>query len=362
MTRNQHPSDAIFSTDPENPPDLYEILELSSRDATGAEVRTAYRKGALKCHPDKISSSLSEEEKLEARQKFDQIGFAYKILSDPKLRERYDKTGKTDENSFLDGLDDEASWNAYFKDLWSGEVNAQTIEEFTTKYRGSEEELNDLHEHYLAFDGSLADILSHTMCATDECEPRLIKRIDKSIKDGLLPLKPKWETTKKDIKARAKRRKVAEQESKEAEELAKELGVHDKLYGSQKSKATSSSSKNKKEQAQSSEDALKALIQGNAARKHESLIAKLEAKALSESTNKQSKKSGKNSSKKRKSAADEEDDEEGDQAHSTNGPTEDEFQKIQAELEARKAGKTKGDQKSSQNTRASTKRNKKSKT
>jgi DnaJ family protein C protein 9 len=133
-----NPSQTIFNIgdSEDDSVDLYKILQLSSREATEAEIRTAYRKQALKYHPDKISASKSEEEKLQARQKFDQVGLAYKILSDPKSRERYDKTGKTDENAFLDGLDDEASWSAYFKDLWSGEVNAQTIEEFAKKYRG----------------------------------------------------------------------------------------------------------------------------------------------------------------------------------------------------------------------------------
>ncbi|OAV95846.1 hypothetical protein PTTG_09138 [Puccinia triticina 1-1 BBBD Race 1] len=275
-------SQSIFNTGSEDSPDLYKTLELISREATEAEIRTAYRKQALRYHPDKISASKSEEEKLEARQKFDQVGLAYKILSDAKLRERYDKTGKTDENPFLDGLDDEASWSAYFKDLWSGEVNAQTIEEFTNKYRGSEEELNDLREHYIEFDGSLPEILSHTMCATDDCEPRLVKQIDQMIKEGVLESKPTWVKTKKDTKARAKRRQMAEQESKEAEELAKELGVHDKLFGNQNPNGPSSNGKknSKKDDQSNSEDSLRALIQANASKKHEALVAKLEAKAL----------------------------------------------------------------------------------
>ncbi|POW10599.1 hypothetical protein PSTT_05972 [Puccinia striiformis] len=305
----EDPSKRIFNTSgtEEAEVDLYATLELNTprETITEAEIRTAYRKQALRYHPDKISSSKSEPEKLEARQKFDQIGLAYKILSDPKLRQRYHQTGKIDQNDFLDGCDDQASWSAYFKDLWSGEVNAQTIEEFTKKYRDSEEESNDLRDHYLEFDGSLPEILSHTMCASHECEPRLIKRIDKMIKD-------------------------AQQESKEAEELAKELGVHDKLFNNNNHKQ---SSKNILQDPSSSSSAdnssLQALIRANAIKKHEDMISKLEAKAISQQ--KSSTKKSKINGKKRKSIQDSDHDDETIDSN-PNGPTEEEFQKIQADL------------------------------
>ncbi|KNE95433.1 hypothetical protein PSTG_11286 [Puccinia striiformis f. sp. tritici PST-78] len=330
----EDPSKRIFNTSgtEEAEVDLYATLELNTprETITEAEIRTAYRKQALRYHPDKISSSKSEPEKLEARQKFDQIGLAYKILSDPKLRQRYHQTGKIDQNDFLDGCDDQASWSAYFKDLWSGEVNAQTIEEFTKKYRDSEEESNDLRDHYLEFDGSLPEILSHTMCASHECEPRLIKRIDKMIKDGIIPSKPIWEKTKKDIEARNNRRKLAQQESKEAEELAKELGVHDKLFNNNDHKK---SSKHKLQDPSSSSSAdnssLQALIRANAIKKHEDMISKLEAKAISQQ--KSSTKKSKINGKKRKSIQDSDHDDETIDSN-PNGPTEEEFQKIQADL------------------------------
>ncbi|KAI9615263.1 hypothetical protein KEM48_005691 [Puccinia striiformis f. sp. tritici PST-130] len=328
----EDPSTKIFNTSgaEESEVDLYATLELNSprEMITEAEIRTAYRKQALRYHPDKISLSKTEQEKLEARHKFDQIGLAYKILSDPKLRQYYHQTGKIDQNNFLNGCDDQASWSAYFKDLWSGEVNAQTIEEFTKKYRDSEEELNDLRDHYLEFDGSLPEILSHTMCASDECEPRLIKHIDKMVKDGIIPSKPIWEKTKKDIKARNNRLKLAQQESKEAEELAKELGVHDKLFNTNNIKK---SSKNKLEDPSSSSDnsSLQALIRANAIKKHEDMISKLEAKAISQQ--KSSTKKSQVNGKKRKSVQDKDHDDETIDSNNV-GPTEEEFQKIQADL------------------------------
>ncbi|KAG1687796.1 DnaJ subfamily B member 6 [Nymphon striatum] len=68
--------------------DYYRILELS-RDATPADVKKAYRKLALKWHPDKNPDSKDDAEK-----KFKRISEAYEVLSDEKKRRIYDKYGK----------------------------------------------------------------------------------------------------------------------------------------------------------------------------------------------------------------------------------------------------------------------------
>ena len=59
--------------------DYYTILGVS-KGANDEELRKAYRKMALKFHPDKNSSPGAEE-------KFKQIGEAYDVLSDPKKRQ-----------------------------------------------------------------------------------------------------------------------------------------------------------------------------------------------------------------------------------------------------------------------------------
>ena len=68
--------------------DYYEILEVP-RTASEDEVRKAYRKQALKWHPDK-----NPENKQEAEEKFKLISEAYEVLSDKDKREIYDKYGK----------------------------------------------------------------------------------------------------------------------------------------------------------------------------------------------------------------------------------------------------------------------------
>jgi molecular chaperone DnaJ len=68
--------------------DLYKILGVS-RDATSAEIKAAYRKLALKYHPDQNPGDPDAEER------FKQIAHSYEILSDPQKRAAYDRFGST---------------------------------------------------------------------------------------------------------------------------------------------------------------------------------------------------------------------------------------------------------------------------
>lgn len=68
--------------------DLYEILGIA-KGATDAEIKSAYRKLALKWHPDKHKGEK------DAEQKFKEINMAYEILSDQKKRQQYDTFGST---------------------------------------------------------------------------------------------------------------------------------------------------------------------------------------------------------------------------------------------------------------------------
>ena len=68
--------------------DLYKILGITrTTDEDG--IKKAYRKCALKYHPDK-QASKPETEKEEAVAKFKEVNLAYEVLSDAKKRKRYD--------------------------------------------------------------------------------------------------------------------------------------------------------------------------------------------------------------------------------------------------------------------------------
>ncbi|KAJ4960570.1 hypothetical protein NE237_020480 [Protea cynaroides] len=66
---------------------LYEILGVS-RDCSPEEIRSAYKKLALKRHPDKLMQTGAPEE--EATAAFQELVNAYEVLSDPRERAWYD--------------------------------------------------------------------------------------------------------------------------------------------------------------------------------------------------------------------------------------------------------------------------------
>ncbi len=76
--------------------DYYEVLGIA-KTADRREIKAAYRKLALKFHPDKNPGDH------EAEEKFKQINEAYAILSDPEKRDRYDRYGTADPQTHFSG-------------------------------------------------------------------------------------------------------------------------------------------------------------------------------------------------------------------------------------------------------------------
>lgn len=72
--------------------DYYEILGVE-KNATDEDIKKAFRKLAIKYHPDKNRGNKDAEEK------FKEINEAYQILSDPQKRSQYDQFGTTDFNA-----------------------------------------------------------------------------------------------------------------------------------------------------------------------------------------------------------------------------------------------------------------------
>jgi molecular chaperone DnaJ len=94
--------------------DYYEILNVP-RTASEAEIKNAYRRLALKYHPDKNKGSR------EAERKFKEIANAYSVLSDEKRRRAYDQGGqeKVEETGFK-GWTSTDDILRHFSDLFSG--------------------------------------------------------------------------------------------------------------------------------------------------------------------------------------------------------------------------------------------------
>ncbi|MFO7971149.1 MAG: DnaJ domain-containing protein, partial [Desulfobacterales bacterium] len=66
--------------------DYYKILGVP-KDASQEEIKKAYRKLAVKNHPDKTQGDKKAEER------FKEIGEAYEVLRDPEKRKKYDQLG-----------------------------------------------------------------------------------------------------------------------------------------------------------------------------------------------------------------------------------------------------------------------------
>lgn len=83
--------------------DFYEILEVD-RNATSEEIKRAYRKQAIKYHPDKNQGNS------EAEAKFKEVNEAYQVLSDEQKRAVYDRYGRA-------GLENGGGFSGSFDDL-----------------------------------------------------------------------------------------------------------------------------------------------------------------------------------------------------------------------------------------------------
>ena len=113
-------------------PDLYALLGVE-RSATAAQIKTSYKKLALKWHPDKHP----EEEREAATEKFKEISGAYQVLSNTEKREYYDRTGRV-----ADSDDDMRDADAFMEDLMrqffggGGMGDLDEFDEFVTILEG----------------------------------------------------------------------------------------------------------------------------------------------------------------------------------------------------------------------------------
>ncbi|MBI2191585.1 MAG: molecular chaperone DnaJ [Planctomycetes bacterium] len=93
--------------------DYYDILGVS-RDATPDDVKSAYRKLALKYHPDRNPGDQ------EAETKFKEAAEAYEVLRDPEKRVRYDQYGHEGVKGRVADFHDASDIFSAFEDIFGG--------------------------------------------------------------------------------------------------------------------------------------------------------------------------------------------------------------------------------------------------
>ncbi len=100
-----------------NKKDYYEILGIS-KSANNIDIKKAYKRLAMRYHPDRNKGDKSCEEK------FKKIKEAYEVLSDKKKRSMYDQYGHTDfnqnngYNDFTSGFSSSADFGDIFGDVF----------------------------------------------------------------------------------------------------------------------------------------------------------------------------------------------------------------------------------------------------
>ena len=94
--------------------DYYEVLGVD-RGASGGDVKKAYRRLAMKHHPDRNAGNADAEEK------FKEASEAYEVLSDQEKRERYDRFGHAGVEGAGGGFGDIGDiFGEVFGDIFSG--------------------------------------------------------------------------------------------------------------------------------------------------------------------------------------------------------------------------------------------------
>jgi curved DNA-binding protein CbpA len=163
---------------------LYDALLLKDASITQVELKRAYRKAALRFHPDRANVSRSATDGDDTSNgdhiikamtlKFQAVSAAYEILMDPKRRASYDASGRVDdeeESHFHDTNSTASANSSSSKRNQNSENNNQRWEEFfqsvfneiitgpagydATTYRGSDQERTHVLQHYETCKGDL---------------------------------------------------------------------------------------------------------------------------------------------------------------------------------------------------------------
>ncbi|KAK8551317.1 hypothetical protein V6N13_119788 [Hibiscus sabdariffa] len=111
--------------------DFYAVLGLN-KECTPTELRTAYKKLALRWHPDRCSPSANSKFVEEAKKKFQAIQQAYSVLSDANKRFLYDVgvyDSDDDENGMGDFLNEMTDMMMQTKSSENGEESLEELQE-----------------------------------------------------------------------------------------------------------------------------------------------------------------------------------------------------------------------------------------
>lgn len=143
--------------------DFYEMLGVD-RAADAAALKSAYRRLAMKYHPDR-----NPDDK-QAEQKFKEIGEAYETLKDPQKRAAYDRFGHAAfENGGMNGGFGGGGFADIFEDIFGEMMGGRQRRHANGRERGADLRYNMEITLEECFTGKTAEILVPTASQCDEC-------------------------------------------------------------------------------------------------------------------------------------------------------------------------------------------------
>ncbi|CBZ55413.1 hypothetical protein NCLIV_058360 [Neospora caninum Liverpool] len=200
---------------------LYDLLGVQPT-ATQSDITKAYRNLALLLHPDKVVHRLEQQEKgkktesslekltAEATQHFQELQAAYEVLKDPKKRKRYDETGSTGDapESFEEAYE-------YYRRVFP-EFNVSDIDSYRDVYLDSAEEVQDILDFCLRFQGDLTHFFEYIPFSDKEHLPRYLRILDNLVETKKVKKNKKFVDTLKHMEAQAEKHAVlVEKEGKQ---------------------------------------------------------------------------------------------------------------------------------------------------
>ena len=181
-------------------------------------------------YSDSIADKAPPNLKEEANTKFQQIAFAYAVLSDERRREKFDRTGSTAAAVYED---DDFDWVDFYREQFSAAIDENALDQIKKDYQGSEEETKDVLAAYETYRGDLDKVYESVMlCNVIDDDERFRAIIDTAIAEGRTKEYKKY--VEEPERKRQLRLKRAQKEAKEAEQLGKE--IEGKKAGKKKNK------------------------------------------------------------------------------------------------------------------------------
>ncbi len=104
--------------------------------------------------------------------------------------------------------EDAKEWYDYFRTLFP-KVTIEKIDEFSKRYKNSEEEKNDIIQYYNESKGDFGYIMDNVMLAEEEDEKRIIEIIESAVNNKDLKQGAKWEKSIKSYNVRKEKEKKA---------------------------------------------------------------------------------------------------------------------------------------------------------